>query len=159
VVILGRAVKHIAGTLEGMISVASQMGVPVNVSRTNYMLNRKKKRNEREEIKINGQKYENVEMFKYLGFLITNTNEVEAEIKAGIIDGNKYYHAPGRLLKKRCITQALTVGLCKTIVRPVVNYGTESWTLTNKMERDLMTWERKFSGKFMDHHTKVIAEE
>jgi hypothetical protein len=73
-------------------------------------------------------------MFKYLGSLTTNINEAEAETKARITAGNKCYHALGHLLKKRYITQALRVGLYKTIVRPIVTYGAESWTLTNKME-------------------------
>jgi hypothetical protein len=33
---------------------------------------------------MNGQRYENLEMFKYLGLMITNTNEVKAAIKARI---------------------------------------------------------------------------
>jgi hypothetical protein len=94
-----------------------------------------------------GQNYENVEMFKYLCSLITNTNEVEAEIKVGITAGNKCYHAIGHLLKKRYITQALRVGLYKTIMRQIVTYIAESWTLMNKMERVLVTWERKILRK------------
>jgi hypothetical protein len=72
-------------------------------------------------------------MFKYLGSSITNTNEVEAEIKVRITAGNKCCQALGHLLKKRYTTQALKAGLYKTIVRPIVTYGAESWTLTNKM--------------------------
>jgi hypothetical protein len=139
-VVLEFAVKHIAKTLEDMTTVTSQMGLTINVSITKCMINRKKKGNEPEEIEINGQKDENVEIFKYLWSLITNTNEVEAEIKARIISGNKCYNALGHLLKKRYVTQALRVGLYKTIVRSIVTCGVESWTLTNKMERVLMTW-------------------
>jgi hypothetical protein len=65
-------------------------------------------------------------MFKYLGSLVTNTDEVEAEIKERIIAGNKCYHALCHLLKKRYITQSLRVGLYKTIRRPTVIYGVES---------------------------------
>jgi hypothetical protein len=101
VVVLRSAVKHLAETLQDMTIIASNMGLIINVSKTKYMINRKKQGNEPEEIEINGQKYENVEMFKYLGSLITNTNEVEAEIKVRIIAGNKCYHALGHLLKRR----------------------------------------------------------
>jgi hypothetical protein len=86
-------------------------------------------------------------MFKYLGSLITNANEVEAEIKVRIIAGNKCYRALGHLLKKRYITQALRGSLYKTIIRPIVTYGAESWTLTNKMEKVLMMWGRKILRK------------
>jgi hypothetical protein len=78
--------------------------------------------------------------------LVTNTSEVETEIKAMIIAGNKCYHALDCILKKRYITYSLKVGLCKT-VRPIGTYGAELWTLTNKMERTLMMWERKILRK------------
>jgi hypothetical protein len=35
----------------------------------------------------------------------------------------------------------------KTIIRPVVTYGAETWTLTSKMEKMLMTQERKILRK------------
>jgi hypothetical protein len=44
-------------------------------------------------------------------------------------------------------TQELRVGLYKTIIRHIVTYGAKSWTLTNKMERVLMLWERKILRK------------
>ena len=62
--------------------------------------NRKKKANEPERIKINGHRYENLEIFKYLGSLVTNINAVEAEIKGKIFAGNKFCHAQGHLRKK-----------------------------------------------------------
>jgi hypothetical protein len=62
--------------------------------------NRKKKVSEPERIKINGHRYENLEMFKYLGSLVTNTNAVEAEKKEKIFAGNKFRHALGHLRKK-----------------------------------------------------------
>jgi hypothetical protein len=87
-----------------MTIVASQMGLMIDVSKTKYTINRKKRGNEPEEIEINGQNYENVEMFKYLGSLLTNTNEAEVEIKVRITAGNTCYHALGHLLMKRYIT-------------------------------------------------------
>jgi len=41
--------------------------------------------------------------------------------------------------------------LYETIIRPVVTCGAESWTLTNKMERALMTWERKILRKIYEN--------
>jgi hypothetical protein len=94
-VVLGRAGKHFAETLQDMTTVASQRGLTINVSKIKCMINRKEKGNGPEEIEMNGRKYENVEMFKYLDSLITNTNEVEAEMKGRIIAGNKCDHALG----------------------------------------------------------------
>jgi len=35
----------------------------------------------------------------------------------------------------------------KTIIRPTVTHGAETWTVTNKIEKMLMTWERKIVRK------------
>jgi hypothetical protein len=35
----------------------------------------------------------------------------------------------------------------KTIIRPVVLYGSETWAITGKMASSLMTWERKILRK------------
>ena len=33
--------------------------------------------------------------------------------------------------------------LCKTLIRPVVSYGVEAWTLTKKEEQAVLMFERK----------------
>ena len=45
------------------------------------------------------------------------------------------------------IAQSIKIRLYKTIIRPVMTYGAETWTLTSKMEKMLMTWERKILRK------------
>ena len=37
--------------------------------------------------------------------------------------------------------------LYKTIIRPAVRYGAETWTVTSRIEKMLMTWERKILRK------------
>ena len=68
VVVLGLVVKHVAEIVEDVITVASQIDLTINVSKSKYMINRKKKGNDPEEIEINGQRYENTEIFKCLFF-------------------------------------------------------------------------------------------
>jgi hypothetical protein len=68
------------------------------------------------ETEINGQRYENVEMFKHLCSLVTNTDEVETKIKARIIAGSKCFNALGHLLKKRYVMHSFSVGSSKTVI-------------------------------------------
>jgi len=79
--------------------------------------------------------------------MITSINDIETEIKSRIAVGNKCYYALGTILKRRSISQSIKIRLYKTIIRPVVTYGAETWTLTSKMEKMLMTWERKILRK------------
>jgi hypothetical protein len=85
------------------------------------------------------KKYEKVESFKYLGAMITSLNDIETEIKSKIAVGNKRYYALGTILKRRSTSQSIKIRLYKTIIRPVVTYGAETWIVTSKMEKILMT--------------------
>jgi len=118
----------------------------MNDTKTKYMLNRQVG-NKVKEIKLMGKKYEKVESFKYLGAMITSLNDIETEIKSKIAVGNKCYYALGTILKRRSISQSIKICLYKTIIKPVVTYGAETWTLTSKMEKMLITWERKILRK------------
>jgi hypothetical protein len=71
---------------------------------------------------------------------------METEIKSKIAVGNKCYYALGPVLK-RSIFQSIKIRLYKTIIRPAVIYGAETWTLTSKIKKILMTWERKILKK------------
>jgi hypothetical protein len=90
-----------------------------------------------------GKKYEKVESFKYLGAVMTSLNDIETEIKSKIDVGNKCCYALGLILKRRSISQSIKIRLYKTIIRPAVTCGAETWTLTSKIKKMLMTWERK----------------
>jgi hypothetical protein len=65
-------------------------------------------------------------MFENLCSLVTNTDEVETEIKARIIAGSKCFNALGHLLKKIYVMDSLSVGPSKTAIRQIVTYDAES---------------------------------
>jgi hypothetical protein len=70
-VILGRSEEYIKKTLEEMVAITQQIGLQMNDSKTKYMLNRQVG-NKVKEIELMGKKCEKVELFKYLGAMITS---------------------------------------------------------------------------------------
>jgi hypothetical protein len=78
---------------------------------------------------------------------MTSLNDIENEIKSKIAVGNKCYYALGPILSRRSISQSIKIRLYKAIIRPAVTYGAETWTVTNKIEKMLMTCERKILRK------------
>jgi hypothetical protein len=54
------------------------------------------------------------------------------EIKSKLAAGNKCYYALGPISKRRSISQSIKIRLHKTIIRPVVMYGAEGWTVTDR---------------------------
>jgi hypothetical protein len=78
---------------------------------------------------------------------MTNFSDIDTEIKSKLTARNKCYYALGPILNRRSISQSIKICLYKAIIRPVVIYGAETWTLANKNEKMLMTWERKILRK------------
>ena len=59
--------------------------------------------------------------------------------------GNRTYFAAISLFRSRLLSRAtkIILGLYKTLIRPVVLYGAEVWTLTEKEEQAVLIFERK----------------
>ena len=92
---------------------------------------------------INGVTYEGVAEFIYLGTLISNDNSVQKEIKRRVLAGSRTYFAAISLFRNRLLSRATKIRLYKTLIRPAVTYGAETWTMTKKEEQAPLIFERK----------------
>jgi wyosine [tRNA(Phe)-imidazoG37] synthetase (radical SAM superfamily) len=70
--------------------------------------------------------------------------------------GNKAYYANRQLFNSSLISRKSKLQIYRTLVRPVVTYGLESWTLTMEEERALAVFERKI---FLKIYGPVIENE
>jgi len=68
---------------------------------------------------------------------------VAKEIQRRILAGNRTYFAAVSLFRRRLLSRATKIILYKTLIRPVVSYGAEAWTLTKKEEQALLIFGRK----------------
>jgi hypothetical protein len=100
---------------------------------------------------INGVTYEGVTEFIYLGTLISNDNSVQKEMRRRILAGNKTYFAAISLFRNRLLSRVTKIRLYKTLIRPVVTYGAETWTMTKKEEQALLIFERKIFRRLYGH--------
>jgi hypothetical protein len=93
---------------------------------------------------INGVTYKGVAEFIYLGStLISNDNSVQNEIQRRILADNRTYSAAISLFRNRLLCRATKIRLYKRVIRPVVTYGAETWTMAKKEEQALLIIERK----------------
>jgi hypothetical protein len=51
------------------------------------------------------------------------------------------------MLGTRYLSKNMKIRTYKTIIRPVILYGSETWTISGKMASTLMTWESKILRK------------
>jgi hypothetical protein len=75
--------------------------------------------------------------------IINSKNNMTETIQDRIQAGNKAYYANQMMLKNRHINRSAKMRIYKTLIRPVVTYGCESWTMKKEDENILRRFERK----------------
>ena len=135
-------------TVRWLEEETSKLGMEINENKTNYMVTSsyKHKRNAG-DLRIGNKTFEAVQSFQYLRNIIGNTNSNNKCIKGRIMMGNKAYYANRQLVNSSLISRSSKLQIYRTSVRPVVTYGSESWTLTMEEERALAVFERKILRK------------
>jgi hypothetical protein len=142
VVILGRSVTAIEEVVTQLQEATQTAGLIINQEKTKYMEITRKTDIE-QALVINDMLFEEVNCFKYLGSMITSKNEIKEEIKARITAVNSCYYALKHIFKSRAVSKAVKTKIYKTLVKPIVMYGSEAWPLTEADMIRLNTWERK----------------
>jgi hypothetical protein len=131
-----------------MEDAARTSGLQVNIPKTNYMvMARDGARNQNQNLVTGSAVFEKVPTFKYLGSLISEQNDNTLEIKERIAAGNRAYFSTIHLLKSKSLSRKHKKIIYKTVIRPVVMYGCETWVLTIRSKDVLNTWERKILRK------------
>jgi hypothetical protein len=69
------------------------------------------------------------------------------KINKRIMTGNKAYYANGQLLKSALLSRSNKIKLYRTLIRLVITYATETWTLNISDENALRIFERKVTRK------------
>jgi hypothetical protein len=89
----------------------------------------------------------NVKEISHLGCSQMNqTNSISSEIQVRILSGNRCYYVYGTLMKSRTLNRSSKLQIYK---RPVVTYGFEAWTPTNRDEQHLRIFERRILRKII----------
>jgi hypothetical protein len=62
---------------------------------------------------------------------------IQEEIKRRLISGNACYHSVQNYLSSLLLSKYVKIRICKTIILPVVLYGSKTWSLTVREEHKL----------------------
>ena len=83
----------------------------------------------RQDLVIDNMESERVSSFKYLGSIVNLINTIDKEIQNWIATVNRAYHANKKLLTNKLLSKHSKMKLCKTVIRPVITYGSETWVM------------------------------
>jgi len=121
-------------------------GLIVNVHKTKY-LKCSRRQDQPKPINIEDKEFEQVKSFKYLGSTVNADNTVEEEIKERIALGNKAFFANKKMFQSKIISKMAKLKFYCSVIRPVVIYACETWTLKKTMTNRLVVFERKVLRK------------
>jgi hypothetical protein len=84
---------------------------------------------------------------KYLGNVINKEGRISECVRDRIQAGNRAYADNHHMIKSKIIRRSVKMQIYKTLIRPVVTCGSETWTLTKYDENLLRIFERKILRK------------
>jgi hypothetical protein len=82
-------------------------------------------------------------MFTYLGSLVTGDKNVSEEITNRLIAANRSYFGLNSQFKPQPLSRKSKIFKHKALVRPILTYAAETWTMTINDERRLSIFDRK----------------
>ena len=147
--ILSRNLTELKEAFKTFEVESKKVGLIVNEDKTKYMINTRNKVRFRhlDHLEIGNYQFERVSQFKYLGTVIDENSDGSVEIKARIAAGNRCFYSLLGVFKSAVVSRHTKKAIYRTIVRPVVLYGAESWCLTARETERLEVWERKILRK------------
>ena len=92
-------------------------------------------------------KFEGKSRFTYLGSVLTENNNIIAEINERIKKGNATYYKNRKLLTSKLLARNIKLRLYLTLIRPIVPYGAETWAATESELQKLLIFEREILRK------------
>lgn len=143
VMIITESEKDLQKNLEVWNEILIEYKMKINKNKTKVMTIGE----ERQQININidNENIEQVTNFNYLGITIENDGSQELEINERIEKTLKLYFAMNNsFINKKEISKETKVKVFKTIYRPVLTYGCESWVLTKSQESKIQGIEMKY---------------
>jgi hypothetical protein len=122
--LLGDNIDTIKKNTETLIGASKEVGLEINVEKTEYMLlSHRQNVGQNLDIIIANRLFETVSQFKYLGTTVTNRNLIQEEIKRRLNSSNACYHSVQNLLSSRLLSKNLKIRIHKMIILPVVLLG------------------------------------
>ena len=138
--------EELADLVERLDKTSTAFGMQINAEKTKLMTNNTNGFST--DIRVNGEKLDCVNRFKYLGAIIADEGS-KPEILARIAQANAALAKLKTIWNVRNIALSSKIRLMRSLVMSIVLYACESWTLTADTERRIQAMEMKCFRKLL----------
>lgn len=114
----------------------------MNISKTKVMVIGQNNRNL--NIAVNNESIEQVDQYKYLGVTIERNGNMEQEINERISSASRLYFSLSSFMSNKAISTKTKMIVYKTVFRPILTYGSESWILTSRLHSKIQALDMKY---------------
>lgn len=139
----GKSNQELEGHLERWREVLEGHGLRVSRQKTQYMECRNSGNIAQGSITMQDQDLEKVEEFKYLGSVVSEDGSMQKEIGHRIQAGWRNWKKCSGVLCDKRVPVKLKGKVYKSVVRPAMLYGAETWATTKGDEKRLEVQEMK----------------
>jgi hypothetical protein len=141
--ILSRTILGLKEAFLNLEKSARNMGLVINQEKTVYMYSGKDT-TLHQNLATGNDVFKGVDNFKYLGTLVNKMNSRSVEVNAELIMANtRACYGLQNHMKSRTNSRNIKTLLYKTLIRPVLTYGAETWVLSKQDEHRFSIFERK----------------
>ena len=132
--------RQLQSLLDRMQDISKEVGLKINIGKTEIM---RTEHADRDEITIDNQEVNEVEQFKYLGTLVANNGSLEGELNERLKKANQTMGRLSKIWQSRRLKLHTKIRLYKSLVRPVLLYGHESWYDNETVSKRFCRFENK----------------
>ena len=148
-VLIADSEENLQRLLNITIEKSEEMGLTLNVKKTECMVISKKAIIPSCNLQSRGQQIKLVKKFKYLGYMITSDGKCITEIKKRIATAKDAFQKLSLILKNRNISMTTKFRVLKTYVWSTLTYGCECWTITSDIEKKIEAAEMWFIRRML----------
>jgi len=131
-------------TFTTLEKAAKGMNLIINQEKTKYMpVTKKSHASYPHHLEVGPYKFQVFHSFTYLGSEVNCNNDISAEIQKLILAANRCFRGLRRHLRSHLTSRHTKILMYKVLIRPVLTYASETWTLSETNERHLSLFERK----------------
>lgn len=141
IALIAESRTELQNSLQIWNTVLRENGMRLNKNKTKVMTTKE----ENLKIIIEGVEIEQVQQFEYLGTIINNAGTEDAEINQRIEKAMRIFHSMNKkFISRKEITKETKMKIFKTIYRPILTYGAESWVLSERQKNKIQAAEMKY---------------